>query len=458
MSAIDPVSTAQQLANLYVAGSQTQVDTQSKTAQKRLDALGKLQTALQAFSTAMNALSAKKSLLEKQVTVSSTAVSATASADAMAGSYALFVEQIATAHQMSFDAPASAQVGGTITINQANGSTISVDLSTADTDANGTLSPTEVARAINQAGSNAGKVTVLVVTAADGSSKLLFNAGETGAGGQISVDATAVTDTALRTALQAGQQISAAQDAVVWMGAKDTGVRFQQASNTFTAIQGVNVRLQRAMASGEASAVIDVTQDQGATKANVRSFVDAFNELSKALDELTVSAKASTGAKSGPFASDAGIRSLRSRLNTLLRQEIDGISVNDLGISADRGGKLVLNETRLEKFLATSGDKLSGFFGKTGLTSSSGLLGSLGNYLDSWLRSAGGQIGVRRESVQQLQKNLTKQQTRIDAQYEAAYARYLKQFSALQSLQAQMEQTGSSLLSLPTFAFGTGTN
>jgi len=49
-----------------------------------------------------------------------------------------------------------------------------------------------------------------------------------------------------------------------------------------------------------------------------------------------------------------------------------------------------------------------------------------------------GQIKQRSDANTKLQSALTQRQTTLQAQYDSAYQRYLKQFTALQSLQSTM--------------------
>jgi flagellar hook-associated protein 2 len=243
---------------------------------------------------------------------------------------------------------------------------------------------------------------------------------------------------ALRDALSNARELTAAQDAVVWLGGQG-GIRMQQGSNTFTGIEGVSVTFTRAMTASEAPLTLTVNDDVSATADNVQKFITAYNTLRTVLDSLTKSG--TENASAAVFASDAGIRSLGSRLNSLLRTEYDGVSLTALGVKADRNGQLSLEKSRLEKALQADPNALDKVFGKASLTQPTGLLGSMSSYLDQWLGSGDGQIASRQNSLQVLQKNLAARQTRLDAQYESAFQRYLQQFTQLQSLQAQMNQT-----------------
>ncbi|MGR5457341.1 flagellar cap protein FliD N-terminal domain-containing protein, partial [Vibrio alfacsensis] len=71
--------------------------------QAQITALGKVESALREFRTAVtNMNSSSSNIIKNTATVSQEGfLSATANASAMAGSYQVFVEQVATAHQLS---------------------------------------------------------------------------------------------------------------------------------------------------------------------------------------------------------------------------------------------------------------------------------------------------------------------------------------------------------------------
>ncbi|GHC87160.1 lateral flagellar hook-associated protein 2 [Pseudorhodoferax aquiterrae] len=453
MAEIDPASMASQLANLYVASAQKQLTTQSQNAQNTSTALTKLQSALSAFETALGGLASRSTgVLQRSATLSGggTAITAaSATAKAAPGSHQLFVEQVATVHQVAFeDLPAvPVALGGPLVVQLGDGTNFSVDLAMADQNSDGTISHAEIARAINLAEDNGGKVVASTVTSGS-QTHLVLSAGSSGATGAFTLDASGLPDGALKTALSGGRTLAAAQDAVVWLGAQGTGIRLQQASNTFTAIEGVTLTLAQPMASGSAPATLTVANDNSATTEKLQSFVTAYNALEKALDELTAYGK--DGAGSAAFASDAGVRNLRSRLANALRLEVDGVRLTDFGIKTSRDGSISLDSAKLDKALAANPDKLDALFGNTGLTTASGVLGALQSVSDSWTDSSQGQIKRRQDSVQITQKRITQRQDRLELQYENAYQRYLAQFTQLQNLQAQMSETSNLFSSLST--------
>lgn len=440
MPTFDPATTATQLATAYTQPMQSQLTLQTQNAQKQSTALTTLRSALSAFDTALTSLSSSKGLKQFAASFNNSGIAtATTTSKAQAGSYQFHVEQLATAHQVVFeDLPAvPVALGGPLAVQLADGSSINVNLVAADTDADGSISQAEIARAINQANGNQGKVVASVVTSG-GQTQLLLTSSKTGEAGEITLDTSGLPAGALKDALDDSRDLTAAQDAVVWLGGQG-GVRMQQASNTFTSIEGVSLTFTRAMTASEAPLTLTVSDDTSGTASNVQKFIDAYNTLRTALDTLT---KARTeSAEAGAFASDAGIRALSSRLNNILREEYDGVSLTSLGVKSDRSGKLSLDQTRLERALQSDPAALDKVFGQASISAPTGLLGGMSSYLDQWLSSGDGQIAARQNSVQVLQRNLATRQTRLDAQYDNFYQRYLQQFTQLQALEAQMGQT-----------------
>ncbi|MFO7305758.1 MAG: flagellar filament capping protein FliD [Gammaproteobacteria bacterium] len=442
MTDFDPVLTAQQLAAAYVQSAQAQLNASQKTIERTSTGLSSLRSALSAFDSALASLSSNTNGLRQFSTTVSVPdiANASASSRAQPGTYSFHVEQLATAHQLVFEGLPAVPVamGGPLVVQLADGSSFIVNLLEADTNNDGTISQAEIARAINQAENNQGKVTASLVTL-EGSTKLLLTAGATGEANAISLDTSGLAPGDLKNALDAGEELVAARDAIIWLGGQG-GIEIRQSSNTLTAIEGVSITFTRAMAADEAPLTITVSADKSGTADNVQKFVDAYNKLKSALDSLT---KVSTDASVAPgaFATDAGVRALRNTLTSILRQEFGGLTLVDLGIKATRDGTLSLDRDKLEKTLAANPSALDDFFGKASLTAPSGLLGALDRYLDAWLRTGTGHLASRQASLEIQQKRLNERQARVDAQYEQAYIRYLQQFTQLQALQAQMNQT-----------------
>jgi flagellar hook-associated protein 2 len=113
-------------------------------------------------------------------------------------------------------------------------------------------------------------------------------------------------------------------------------------------------------------------------------------------------------------------------------------SLANYGIVATRDGTLSLDSARLNKQLNANPNGLDVLIGSASLSNPSGIAGSLNTYLNQWTNSATGQLKQRTDANTKLQSTLTKRQSDLDAQYDAAYSRYLKQFTELQAMQSTM--------------------
>lgn len=450
----DPVSTAAGLAQKYTAIAQKQLASDTALAAATMKALSSLGSAISAFQGSLGSLTGLgKSMLAQSATLSDTTVgTASAKPGAARGTYSLFVQQLATASQVSYNNLSDgAAVGGTLKVTLSNESTVpatatasfDVDLSAAaaDTDKDGKLSIREVAAAINRSAGNAGMVSAGVVTIG-AETRLVLTSKNTGVANTISLDPSAVADPALKGGLGVRSVVAGAQDAIVLLGGK-TGTPMQQSSNTFTNIDGVSVTFTRAQAASENPISLAVKSDSDGTVKNVQAFVDAYNKLVAAIKPMVALGNAAGADDSavtkggGPFAHDSGVKALQSRLVDLMRPA-GATSLASYGITANRDGTLSLDTTRLNKQLAVNPNGLDQLIGSSSLSAPSGVAGALNTYLNQWSDSTNGQIHRRTDATTKLQSDLTKRQSTLDAQYDSAYKRYLKQFTQLQTLQASM--------------------
>ena len=445
--AYDPTSTAQALAQKTTAAAQQILTNQNATASATEKALASLSSAISAFQSSLTSLTGVgKSMLTQRATLSDTTIgTATAKSTAAAGSYSLFVDQLATASQVSYTPQDGVAAQGTLTIalgpNASSTTNFTVDLSNADTDQVGGLSVREVAIAINNASGNAGKVSAGVVTV-NGAPQLVLTSNNTGAANTVwasssqslDVNGNPIPDYDLGTRTE----VTKAQDAIIHYG----GNAITNASNTFSNIDGVSMTFTRAQAVGDNPFTLTVSRDSGGTTSNVQAFVDAYNKLKSAIDDLVDAGDPANNQAAGVFAHDAGVKALQSRLVSLVRP-VGGTSLASYGITAARDGTLTLDSARLTKQLAVSPNGLDQLIGSANLTSPSGVAGGLNTYLNTWSSGASGQIKGRTEANTKLQSDLTKRQADLDMQFDAAYARYLKQFSDLQTLQSTMNSNVS---------------
>lgn len=450
MATYDPVTTAKALAESYVHARQAQVDTNTKKTQSKTTALTSLQSALSGFSTALSSLSGKGSVIAQTAAVSrSSAAAATVSSAAAPGNYTFGVSKLATAQQTLYsmqdlglapdtDYPKDA----TMVVSAVGGAGyVQVDLDKADENGDGKLSVTEIARALNQA--SAGKITASMVTQG-GEQKLMLTSIETGEANAFELKMQKKDGSAV--ALVEGQKLSEAQDAVFTLGA-GAGVEIRQASNTYTGIEGLTLEFKEVTTS---PFTVTVAKDEAATKANMQGFIDAYNGLVKSIDKLTAAGSAEGSVAAGALNGDSGVRGLRNQLNSLLRSTVNGVSLTDFGISAQRDGTIALDADRFAKKVAANPDALTSLLGKTDTLEykRTGVLGSLQTYVGSWTNSSTGYLKTRQDGLQKQLTQYTKDQSTIERLYAQAYQRYLTQFTTLANLEATMSNTSNYLSSM----------
>lgn len=431
----DPASTAQALAESFTSGRQSILTRQSVAATATEKGLSALGSALSAFQGSLSSLTGLNRTISASSAVFSdpTIANASATAKATSGTYSFFVQQVASAHKVSYGGMTDFAGGGSVTLGVGS-SSFAVDLSTK---ANWTVR--DLATAINGATGNTSMSASVVTTGT--TSELVLTSKTTGLANTISVSTTGAAP-GLATKLGAApNQLAQALDAVVRVGSA-SGTEIRQASNTLSVIDGVSMTISKAQAAGSAPVTLTVAADVSKTAANAQAFVDAYNKLKTAIDGLVSPGDPKSGGEAGAFASDSGVRALRDRMISALRNS-GATSLANFGITANRQGTLTLDSTRLTKALTTNPTGLDTLIGSNAITGASGIAGQLDGYLKMWTSSANGQIGSRKDAISKLQADLTDRQTALDKQYDSAYGRYLMQFTQLQSVQNSMSYNTS---------------
>ncbi|WP_306396191.1 flagellar filament capping protein FliD [Telluria beijingensis] len=437
----DPVLTANDLADKYTLARQ-QILTANKAAANATEkGLSDLSSAISAFQASLASLTGlNKTMYAQSAVFGDTAMgSASASATAAAGTYSFFVKQLAAASQVAYAGLGNATgVSGKLNVNMGGAPGFEVDLGASPRN----LTPRELAAAINSAEGNAGKVVASVVNTGNGNSELVLTAKDTGLASKITIDASGLQGSIGADSLadKLGnanlRTLVAAADAEIHVGGEG-GTAITQASNTFTAIDGVKMTFTKAHASGAAPVTLTVGPDDKATTANVQAFVDAFNKLRTVLDKLTDGGDPATKADDGAFARDGGVRALNDRLTALLRPG-SGESLASYGIIANRKGTLEVDSDRLLAQLARNPNGLDAVIGAASASTPTGVAGELDKYLKSWSNTVDGQIKQRRDQNGSLQSRLVDRQATLDQQHKAAYDRYLRQYTELQTMQGMM--------------------
>ena len=435
-----PHTMAQVYADMSAQGGKELLAAQKANAERARTGIADLRKALETFQAALDGFEGGGAgVVGHAATVSdATTARASAGANAAPGSYTFFVEQLASNHQLASGAlaPVAATAAGSLGVSLADGSAFLVELAGADGNGDGQLSAAEIARAINQA--SGGKLSASTLTV-NGQQQLVLASGVAGADGAIVLDTSALGEAGLAAALDGANELAQARNAVFHLGGAG-GTRIEQGSNTFTGVQGVSLEFTAA----NADVALTVTRDDDATTASVKKFIDAYNALRKSLASLTRAGDNAAGDLGGAFSSDPGVIALQRRLDDVLRQQVGGVRLLDLGLSSDRSGNLQLDSKRLLAALDRDPEALASVLGdgKTGVS------GGMAGYLDSWLSGTSGQLRKRQESADAIQKALSKRESAVTDQYDRMYSRYLARFTQVQTLNNRMEYTLSLIDSL----------
>ncbi len=440
------------LVSQLVAAERSPVDKRLTSTDVKLTtqvtAMASLKGALAALQSAANGLKGSSSFEQRTATVVDSAFfGASATSAAVAGHYDVEVVQLASAGRIASGGfpvsggGADTVVGtGTLAINVGDQQFKVVIDSEHDTLA-------QIRDAINSAPDNKG-VSATLITDQDGT-HLVLAGNKTGAANAVSVSLADSVDADGNTADAAGLSRlfslapkdpvkDVARDAIV----KVAGFEIHNATNTIdAAIDGVTLVLKQASEPGETIA-LDVARDDAAIQGKAQSFVTAYNALAKQVATLGgYNAASKTG---GALLGDSLLLGIESQTRRLISDQVAGTTgsyrtLASLGITTGADGTLTLDATRFQKALAADPQGVSKIF-----SSDTGVAAKLGKYLDDKLSSTG-EIATRNANLAASQKDLTAQRDALDARMLVIQDRYLKQFTALDTMLSQLQSTSTFL-------------
>lgn len=435
MASIDPTTMAQTLISAERYNMDQLLSTKASTVSKQLTGLSTLSSKLSTFQTLLKDLNKVSTLQAQSSTMSQDGyMSVTSDGTASAGQYNFFVQQLAQAHQLAMSFTSETQLmpsDGTLSL-QVNGQSMALDLSTLP--AGATLK--DLVTAINADSTNPGVQASLV--RADGQIKLMLTSKETGVANAITVNYTPLSggsesDT-LAASISGKTEVSQAKDAIVKMGT-DSTLTITSSSNKLTnVIDGLTIQLTKAQTAGETPISLTVGQDTDAVTEALQKFVDGYNSLITDITGLT----SRSGDTKGALAGDSSAKNLINILETKLRQLPGGMTLSSLGITTDRYGKIALDTSALQTSLENDPTVLT-----KALQGDTGLLKTLQTATEAYTSSRTGIIKLHKDNLEREQDRISDKQTALDERMDRLYQRYLAQFTQLNSVMSQMEQTTS---------------
>jgi len=430
-SGLDIDSLVSKLVAAERSSGQTRIDNKKGKLTEQFSAMAQLMGGMSAFQSSLNSLVSAGSFTSRKVSVSDEkAFTAKAGSSAAAGSYDVQIEQLAKAAQLGSDAfaLASTQVGtGTLTIS-VGASSFSIEVGA------GGNSLANIRDAINKSAKNTG-VQASLLTDVEGT-HLVLTSMKTGADRALTVTASG-GDGGLEI-FENMEVRSEAQDAIVFV----SGYEIHSASNTVSsAIEGVTLTLKAPTAEGS-TVLLGVERDDEAIQDAAKKFVDAYNSLAGTMKSLS-RYDASTEA-AGALLGDAMLRNIDSQVRKLISTPVAGVNGNyttlaSLGITTQADGKLKLDTVRFNAALAANPGAVSDIF-----TSSNGVAVKLAEFMGS-KTSVTGELTLRSSNITDTLVDLKDQQDALNARMKVIEQRYFKQFNALDTLLAGMNNTANSL-------------
>jgi len=441
---------------------------ESKTT-TQLTSLGQLKSAISTFQSALSALNSPSSFLARGVSSSESKVAtATASQSAVAGSYKIEVDKLASASKVALAAiPSDVDTRlstGTLTI-KAGDKELVVEVDSSSNTLAG------IRDAINSSGSAAG-ISATVVTDDQGS-RLVLSSTRTGDGNDITVVVDDVGSEGAVSLAALGYSGPPAKPVVPAEGASEEELAayeaamqaFDKSGKTLATAQSARFTIDGLSVTRDTNDISDVvsglsfelkavgitdlnvTRDEAGVQANVKKFVDAYNVLMNYINtETKVTTVNETAAPvTGALVGDSSVRSLVNTLRSeLVSPQGEGAirALADMGITTKKDGTLEMDATKVGKAINSNFEGVAAYF-----TGDSGLANRVGERLKPYT-DAGGILESRTDSLQATIDKVDKQKEELTTRMKALEDRLYKQYNAMDSLVAQLMSTSDSLAQL----------
>jgi flagellar hook-associated protein 2 len=421
-SGLDISAIVSSLTTAYGAAQTTQLTNAQNTLDAEVSGYGTFTAALDTLQAALPALQDPSQLAAFSASVADKSIAtASTTSDAVAGTYTLQVNNLATvATATSAPLSSSAAVGtGTLTLSVGTSSTqITIDST------NNTLAG--IAAAINSA-PNAGVSASVIATT--GGSRLVLTGTATGAANQITVTPSGGDGGLASLALTTVP----AQDANYTIN----GFAATSGSNVVAnAVSGVTLDLQQASAPG-VSTTLTISPDTSSAQTAIDTFVTAVNGVLSSIQTLT-SYDPSTQ-QAGPLNGNATLEAFQNQLQNILGTFSNaggGIkSLTDLGITAGTDGTYSSDDTTLGNALSASLASVGNLLGGT-----NGIATQINNLVNNYTQP-GGLLDTINQGLQTSLTNVSSQQTALAAQMAAYSARLTTEYNAMDTAVALLKQT-----------------
>lgn len=414
--------------------------------QQRFSAYSTLKSALDTVSTAAATLGKSETYNAVKATVTGDTFTATSKAGsgAIAGSYAISVENLATAQVLSSEGVASrteklAGAGeGMIDIDftLANGDTHTLSIDAAKS------SLEDIVKAINADSELGVSATLMNDGDPDNPHRLMISANDTGTENRLTsisvapAEGSGATVGGLKAVLAfppdggvGMNEIVAAEDAEIVIN----GITVKSQSNTIeNAIEGVTLTLSKEAAEGATPDTLRITRDDSVATTAVNNFVSAYNALQSTIKSLTAYDidSQSSAALTGDSLARRAQAQVRDAINGLA---VNGITLSSIGITTDpTTGNLSVDNDKLNAALADNRADVEQLF-----AGDAGLSKRVTSTVEVFSKSDG-LIETSQDSITRTLKRLEDQYDQMAARIDQKMETYRKQFVQLDSFMSQM--------------------
>ncbi|ADC71951.1 flagellar hook-associated 2 domain protein [Thioalkalivibrio sp. K90mix] len=423
-----------QLVGQLVAAEREPKEQRLNQREERIDAqisaFGELTSSVDQVGSVLGDLSGFEPTQSASVADDSVA-NVTVTGDAENSDFSLEVNQLAQSQIVAsaagdFDSADDEVGAGQLQIQVGNGNAVTIDVEEGAT-------LRDVRNAIND--SEAG-VTASIVNDGNGA-RLVLSANETGADNTISVTATEDPEGSGLGRLDSSNltETRAAQDAEAVIN----GLTVTSSSNTLSdTIEGLEIELT-GVSSGPTT--VSVSEDRDELESLLQSFVENYNALIGQTNQLT--AYDPEEDEAAVLTGDSTVRGIRSRLGNALIQPAEGAggsnqTLAELGIISNRDGTLSFDSTRFSEAMERDGfENIS--------DTVRNIAGQMRDVTDSFT-GRDGLIQVRQDGLQSDLSRIERQREDLEARIERLEANWVRQFSRMDSMVAQMQATGDQLM------------
>ena len=425
------------LVNAEKAPFEARMKTKKSDLTTSISAMGAFKSALDKIQTSIEKLSKIENFQQRTAIGTDEFVEVSSDKTAQLGQFDIKVNNLAQAHKTMTSAFTDTETvgSGTLTFATASGSsTFNIVIDPADTLA-------DIRNSINDSVDNTSTIAT-IITESDGSQHLVMTAKDTGLENAISVSVAAGETGRLAELTSTSPtltELTPAKDASITI---DGAITLTSANNEFKDdIQGVTINLLKSHDVDESSK-LGIEENNKIVEETLKEFVTAYNELTE-LNKKMTKGGGKAGEASGILSCDSMLRSVNSKLRNLLSGSFNtvnggNLSLTQLGVSADRYGKLSFDNEKLNEQLSLDSKAVQAFF--IGSDSTPGFAASMDSFLKSYTQSSG-LVDSRVEGYNNQMKRLDHSTEAFTMKMDKYEARLFAQYNAMDAMVANMRST-----------------